>query len=368
MDSLNGLKGYSELLEKFNLSEKYLTDNNVTQTEFSYLQKLHWQVIIIFVYVVIIVIGFLGNITIAVVIISNKQLHSVTNIFIANLAISDIGMCIFNLPFQLHYQLNDNWLFGKVMCTVFTASFAVPIYDSIMCILMIAIDRYILILYPFRKRMSNRMAVGLVVLIALLAIGPAIPMLIYTELVELNVPLLGIDKVLCIEKWPSDTIRKIFTVSLFLIQFCIPIMVTSILYGRIYAVLKNRPVKKTENRRSQRTNRILVSIVTLFTICWLPWNIFSLIIEFYPDLVKGGFFNITDLFLKSFAMSSSCINPFLYGWLNDNFKREICSIFGNTKRKRKRNKSHSLIDSNRTHAKDNQQTIVMDNMSHGINV
>ena len=104
------------------------------------------------------------------------------------------------------------------MCTVFTASFAVPIYDSTMCILMIAIDRYILILYPFHKRMSNQMAVGLVILIAFLAIGPAIPMLIYTKLVELNVPLLGIDKVLCIEKWPSDTISKVFTMSLFLLR------------------------------------------------------------------------------------------------------------------------------------------------------
>ena len=94
----------------------------------------------------------------------------------------------------------------------------------------------------------------------------------------------------------------------------------------------------------------------------------SLIVEFCPDLVKGGFFYITDLFLKSFAMSSSCINPFLYGWLNDNFKREICSLFGNPKRKRKRNKKNSLIDINRPQATENLQTFAMDNISYGINV
>ncbi|XP_052823799.1 prolactin-releasing peptide receptor-like [Octopus bimaculoides] len=366
---MDNMLKYNEFLQKFNLSEDYFEDNNFTiKMEYDYTQKLQWKIVIIFVYVLIMLIGIFGNITIALIIMTNKQFHSVTNIFIANLAISDIGMCIFNLPFQLHYQLSDNWVFGNIMCTVFNSSFAIPIYDSTMCILMIAIDRYILIVYPFRKRMSNKMALRLTLLIALLAIGPAIPMVIYSKLVVLNIPAIQLDKTLCGEEWPSEVIRRVYTVSVFLLQFCIPIIATSILYSRIYTVLKNRPVKKTEHRRSQRTNRILVSIVTLFTICWLPWNIFSLFVEFDPDLVKGKFFKVTDLFLKSFAMSSSCINPFLYGWLNDNFKKEICLLFDNSKKKWNRRTGHALLETKRNNTDTQQNTIVMNTMSHGINV
>ena len=35
-----------------------------------------------------------------------------------------------------------------------------------------------------------------------------------------------------------------------------------------------------------------------------------------------------DLLLKLFAMGSACVNPFLYGWLNDNFKKELGKMFG----------------------------------------
>ncbi|GAB1604825.1 prolactin-releasing peptide receptor-like [Argonauta hians] len=366
---MDNMLQYNEILERFNLTEDYFLGGNFTiKMEYDYTQKLQWKIVIIFVYALIILIGVFGNVTIALIILTNKQFHSVTNIFIANLALSDIGMCIFNLPFQLHYQLTDNWVFGNVMCTVFNSSFAIPIYDSTMCILMIAIDRYILIIYPFKKRMSNNMALCLTLIIALLAIGPAVPLAIYSKVDVLDIPAIKVYKILCREKWPSEIIRRFYTVSLFLLQFCIPIIATSIVYSRISTVLKNRPVHRTEHRRSQRTNRILVSIVMLFTICWLPWNIFSLFVEFNPDLVKGKFFKVTDLFLKSFAMSSSCINPFLYGWLNDNFKKEICQLFDSSKKKWNRRTGHSLLESKRRTNETQQDTIVMNTMSEGINV
>ncbi|CAI9722956.1 Hypothetical predicted protein [Octopus vulgaris] len=53
--------------------------------------------------------------------------------------------------------------------------------------------------------MSNKMALRLTLLIALLAIGPAIPMVIYSKLVVLNIPAIQLDKILCGEEWPSET-------------------------------------------------------------------------------------------------------------------------------------------------------------------
>lgn len=88
-------------------------------------------------------------------------------------------------------------------------------------------------------------------------------------------------------------------------------------------------MKKHDTRRNQRTNKILIAVVLTFTICWLPWNLFALTAEFSHKLVKGRYFILIDLMLKVFAMSSACINPFLYGWLNDNFKKELGKLFEN---------------------------------------
>ena len=68
------------------------------------------------------------------------------------------------------------------------------------------------------------------------------------------------------------------------------------------------------------TTRILGGVVVVFVVCWTPWNVHSLIAEFYLESVGGSHFKFVDLLLKAFAVSSAAVNPFLYCWLNVNFR------------------------------------------------
>jgi len=42
--------------------------------------------------------------------------------------------------------------------------------------------------------------------------------------------------------------------------------------------------------------------------------------EFYLNSLGGSHFKFVDLLLKAFAVSSAAVNPFLYCWLNVNFR------------------------------------------------
>jgi len=73
----------------------------------------------------------------------------------------------------------------------------------------------------------------------------------------------------------------------------------------------------------------LLTIALLFSITWLPLNIFNLTVDLYNP------FNLPEdeekmLIIYAVAhligMSSACINPFLYGWLNENFRSEFTVI------------------------------------------
>lgn len=72
---------------------------------------------------------------------------------------------------------------------------------------------------------------------------------------------------------------------------------------------------------------ILTSIAVVFALSWLPLTVFTLLVEFKPHLIKS-----TDTLYKAFAfthmiaMSTTCTNPLLYGWLNTNFRRDISGI------------------------------------------
>ena len=231
------------------------------------------------------------------------------------------------------------------------------------------IRRYLLIVRPFGKSLSGRRAMWLVAINLVVSVLLATPVVHYTTLEVFADPDLGVRRmVLCVERWDSPTVRRAYSVFAFVIQFCLPLVVTATLYTRIYARLRLRrrralsgrligssaavtnpfrrcpssvgePVTMERGRtsplgvagsnvasRTIRTNRILAAIVVNFIVCWLPWNVFGLITELDHYIVRGRHFELADLSLKGFAMASACINPLLYCWLNENLRRDLGSL------------------------------------------
>ena len=299
---------------------------SVNDPEFDILRSPAWRGLILTLYVAVILIGMVGNSIVIFVVIRNRNMQNVTNILIANLALSDIGLCMFSLPIQLYYQLTDHWVFGEVLCRMIFSAFAVPMYVSTLTILLIAYDRYWLIVYPLKERMTIRMAMIIIVMADLTSIMLSVPVMCFTSIHPVYDPDLDIDRKYCVEVWPDVTARKIYSSLMFAFQFCLPLVITSLLYQRIYIKLRHRPLHSTNCQRKQKTNKILIAIVVLFVICWLPWNVFSLLTEVQGEMVRGAHFKFVDLILKVFAMSSACVNPFLYCWLNDNFRKELDNI------------------------------------------
>ena len=74
-------------------------------------------------------------------------------------------------------------------------TFGVPLFSSSLAILMIAVDRYLLIVYPFKRRMNNRQAIACVAAILLLTVVMATPLFIYQVYKEETVPVVGITMV-----------------------------------------------------------------------------------------------------------------------------------------------------------------------------
>lgn len=306
---------------------------DLSHSEFNIFNNHNWQICIVFIYILVIAISLAGNVLVIHIIFRNKHLHNITNIFVVTLAISDIVLCVFYLPFQLHYKLTDNWFFGRWLCHVIMPTFAVPVHISTLSILVIAVNRYILLLPPFKQRVTPHCAFILLVIISLLSFALSVPLIFFAKLYAIPDNSLNMHFVYCGEAWPSIPLRRAYRACVFLFQFCLPLLITVFLYFRIYFILKRRSFKKLQNSHRHRTNKALMTIVLLFTICWLPWNIFVLLDEFDYEVVRGKFFKLTDLLLKILAISSACINPILYAWLNDNFQKELDHIVGNSSSK-----------------------------------
>ncbi|KAH7969604.1 hypothetical protein HPB52_020199 [Rhipicephalus sanguineus] len=67
-------------------------------------------------YVVIFVFAVVGNVLVLVTLVQNKRMRTVTNVFLVNLAVSDLLLGVFCMPFTLIGSLLRNFVFGELMC------------------------------------------------------------------------------------------------------------------------------------------------------------------------------------------------------------------------------------------------------------
>lgn len=124
--------------------------------------------------------------------------------------------------------------------------------------------------------------------------------------------------------------KRFFNLASMVLQYLIPFTVITYSYTKVWLILSNRtrPGKTKEKeqlelKRKKRTNRMLIAMVIIFAGCWMPLNCVHLIMEFNINFTKQSYFSNVFFIAHVIAMSSTIYNPFLYAWLNDNFRKEF---------------------------------------------
>lgn len=70
----------------------------------------------ILLYTLIFLLSVFGNLLIIIVLMMNKRMRTVTNSFLLSLAVSDLMMAIFCMPFTLIPNILEDFIFGGAMC------------------------------------------------------------------------------------------------------------------------------------------------------------------------------------------------------------------------------------------------------------
>uniref|UniRef100_A0A182TJJ9 G-protein coupled receptors family 1 profile domain-containing protein n=1 Tax=Anopheles melas TaxID=34690 RepID=A0A182TJJ9_9DIPT len=300
------------------------------------------QIVFCVLYSSIFVLGVFGNVLVCYVVFRNKAMQTVTNLFITNLALSDILLCVLAVPFTPSYTFMRRWVFGKLLCHTVPLAQGCSVYISTLTLTSIAIDRFFVIIYPFHPRMKLSTCITIIVLIWSFAIMVTMPYGLYMKLH--GVALNGTDNatgplssaMYCEELWPSEDMRKTFSIVTSILQFVLPFIIMAFCYICVSIRLNDRartkPGSKTSRReeadrdRKKRTNRMLISMVAIFGISWLPLNVVNMCNDFNSDINSWRFYNLIFFIAHLTAMSSTCYNPFLYAWLNDNFRKEFKQV------------------------------------------
>lgn len=347
-----------------------------------------WQPAVqILLYSLIFLLSVLGNTLVITVLIRNKRMRTVTNIFLLSLAVSDLMLCLFCMPFNLIPNLLKDFIFGSAVCKTTTYFMGTSVSVSTFNLVAISLERYGAICKPLQSRVWQTKSHALKVIAVTWCLSFTImtPYPIYSNLVPFTKNNNQTAN-MCRFLLPNSVMQQSWHTFLLLILFLIPGIVMMVAYGLISLELyqgikfdasqkksarerkastgssgryedsdgcylqKAKHPRKLELQRlsssssgrverirstssaanlmaKKRVIRMLMVIVVLFFLCWMP--IFSANAwRAYDTASAERHLSGTPIsFILLLSYTSSCVNPIIYCFMNKRFRLGFMATF-----------------------------------------
>ncbi|XP_069575111.1 cholecystokinin receptor type A [Brachyistius frenatus] len=343
------------------------------------------QTVRIALYSLIFLLSVLGNSLIIVVLVRNRRMRTVTNLFLLSLAVSDLMVSLVCIPFTLIPNLMRDFIFGTGICKLVMYFMGVSVSISTFNLVAISLERYSAICNPLTSRSWQTKSHAAKVITATWVVSFVL-MLPYPVSSALK-PFTRLDNStghMCRLVWPNDVIQQSWYVSLLLLLFLIPGVVMMTAYGLISLELYRgirfelssrkssrdrqsssssikrgdgdgcylQPSKKkslavaagnpggkpaagrvcgsggsTSNLMAKkRVVRMLLVIVFLFFLCWTP----VFVVNAWQAFDRRSAYRLTGApisFIHLLSYTSACVNPIIYCFMNKRFRQGMLATF-----------------------------------------
>ncbi|TSK22574.1 Mu-type opioid receptor [Bagarius yarrelli] len=265
------------------------------------------------------------------VIIRYTKMKTATNIYIFNLALAD-ALATSTLPFQSVNYLMGTWHFGDILCKIVMSIDYYNMFTSIFTLTTMSVDRYIAVCHPVKaldfRTPRNAKIINVCNWILSSAIG--LPVMIMASTIT-TIDYHNNDIVDCtlVFPHPSWYWENLLKICVFIFAFIMPVLIITVCYGLMILRLKSVRMlsgSKEKDRNLRRITRMVLVVVAVFIVCWTPIHIF-VIIKALVTIPNSLLQTITWHFCIALGYTNSCLNPVLYAFLDENFKRcfrEFC--------------------------------------------
>ncbi|UJR22231.1 hypothetical protein I4U23_025294 [Adineta vaga] len=365
-----------------------LSDSSVNDLILKYVLPTSYEWICIVLYLIVFIVGTIGNILVIIVIQRNRSMRTVTNMFIMNLAAADLLVLLFCLPATVIQDVTKTWFFGLILCKFVNYIQNMSISVSVLTLMGISIERYQAIVYPLKFSGTKQRARILILSIWLLSIVLVLPDAIMMTLSrQYGDRLSTIYLTYC--QWNAhplfDLVYQLhISLCLFIIPLCLMVYtytgVARVLWGSLPSEQTYLGEKRKRNsslmshgddinnnlmqnstkssniivqETRQKAAKMLISVVIIFTICYIPVHVFNLFryIYTYMEHVKLNKSNgdqvecfepkivylertgttkivtISALISHFLPYFNSSINPIIYNIMSDKFRLKFRELF-----------------------------------------
>uniref|UniRef100_A0A8C9P0P3 C-C chemokine receptor type 5 n=1 Tax=Spermophilus dauricus TaxID=99837 RepID=A0A8C9P0P3_SPEDA len=275
-------------------------------------------------YSLVFIFGVVGNLLVVLILINCKRLKSMTDIYLLNLAISDL-LFLLTLPFWAHYAAAQ-WDFGNAMCQILTAVYYIGFFSGIFFIILLTIDRYLAIVHAVFALKARTVTFGLVTsgITWVAAMLASLPGMIFTKSQK------EASRHTCSLHFPASQYhfwKKFQTLKMVTLGLVLPLLIMVICYSGIL-----RTLLRCRSEKRHKAVRLIFTIMIVYFLFWAPYNIVLLLTTFqeFFGLNNCDSSNRLDQAMQvteTLGMTHCCINPVIYAFVGEKFRRYLSVFF-----------------------------------------
>ena len=273
---------------------------------------------------VITLMSLFGNILVLACIRRIDELKTMTGLFIANLAVSDLGVGLICLPFAIAASIDEELLKNKLICSMDGFSLVLFFIGSIETLCMISVHKYITVVYPMRTVITKKRAYIMIASVWVLSLALA------------SGPLFGWSKYVykdgrhqCTPSPPKNALERSYFFLLLGFGYVIPVTTMLFCYSRLYFTSRkhlrrlraNAITNENVTNSESKLINTLVLILMAFILCWLPFVVY---ITFGISRRPIPFYLPTIAFL--FGYGNSALNPIIYVLRHQSFRKGFWEV------------------------------------------
>lgn len=321
-------------METFNCTrEDFLLHERGLQT-----QELWDAIPVTLFYAFAFLAGIVGNVLVCIVIVRHPSMHTATNYYLFNLAISDTVYLLFGSPFEiLLFWHQYPWLFGLPFCKFTKLITEACSYVTVLTIVAFSMERYLAICYPLHSyAMSGfKRAVRIIAAIWVISLMSAAPFAYYRTINYIDYPPFsgeivyesGLCATLKIPTGPYEASTIVF--------FAVPMLIILILYVQMATEIRIRSrrsvtkelglhanslsAKQTKSRRS--IVKMLAVVVLTFFLSWAPFHAQRVLVLYGRKWPNYELINKFLFAISGFFYYFSCtINPIIYNMMSNRYR------------------------------------------------
>lgn len=321
--------------------------NNVSKNLTAYIEccigprtdELVKAIPITILYIITFIVAVVGNLMVCIVIIRNVSMHTATNYYLFNLAVSDLIyliLGIFNEISFLWYRYP--YIYGEIYCTLRAFMSQATTYVSVLTIVAFSVERFLAICYPLHLVPMNafKRAARIIVAIWIISLFSAFPFGWNQTIVYLKYPNGDLITESSVCRPDNDKLTILMFDLAFVVFFLIPLITLIIMYTRMGIVIYFRAKHNTRalglrngskpndsdyNRTRKAIIKMLALVVLTFFICWTPYQIQRISTARFARIQIIQEINKYFFYISGILYYASCaLNPIIYSVMSVRYR------------------------------------------------